>query len=352
MPNTEPHILVESVSHTDPQGAEQEIESPYAVVSATVERVERLSPSFARVTFVGPGVDTIGTPGHTFDQRIKIIFPSQSGALPDLSNTGDEWYQVWLQTDECERGSIRTYSIRDLNVEGGRTRVVVDFVLHASGGSLGPAARWVETAQVNDTVVLVAPRRGRLDGGGIEFHPAATQTVLLAGDETAAPAIARILEDADPSTRGVAFIEVPASDDELHISAPPGIDLHWLVRGDLAHGARLMPAVLEYLGTRTNDVEPEEPAEDLVWETPDFSGLGESIEHVSESVTVNDATPGNEASLSSVQSEPAPADHYFWIAGESSVVTTLRRHLVRGLGVARSQVAFMGYWRLGVAMKN
>ncbi|MEA5119320.1 MAG: SIP domain-containing protein, partial [Propionicimonas sp.] len=40
---------------------------------------------------------------------------------------------------------------------------------------------------------------------------------------------------------------------------------------------------------------------------------------------------------------------YAWIAGESGVVTTLRRHLVRDLGLARSQVAFMGYWRIGRA---
>ena len=44
-------------------------------------------------------------------------------------------------------------------------------------------------------------------------------------------------------------------------------------------------------------------------------------------------------------------ERYYWIAGESSVVTRLRRHLVRDLGVSRHQVAFMGYWREGVAMR-
>ena len=33
-------------------------------------------------------------------------------------------------------------------------------------------------------------------------------------------------------------------------------------------------------------------------------------------------------------------------------MTGLRRHLVRELGMDRSQVAFMGYWRRGVAMKS
>ncbi|WP_262927851.1 siderophore-interacting protein [Microbacterium sp. NIBRBAC000506063] len=33
-------------------------------------------------------------------------------------------------------------------------------------------------------------------------------------------------------------------------------------------------------------------------------------------------------------------------------MTTLRRHLVKDLGIDRAQVAFMGYWRRGVAMRG
>ncbi len=43
---------------------------------------------------------------------------------------------------------------------------------------------------------------------------------------------------------------------------------------------------------------------------------------------------------------------YAWIAGESAMVTSLRRYLVKELGMDRSQVAFMGYWRRGVAMRS
>ena len=43
---------------------------------------------------------------------------------------------------------------------------------------------------------------------------------------------------------------------------------------------------------------------------------------------------------------------YAWIAGESEVVTGLRRVLVKDLGVDRRQVAFMGYWRRGVSMRS
>jgi NADPH-dependent ferric siderophore reductase len=34
---------------------------------------------------------------------------------------------------------------------------------------------------------------------------------------------------------------------------------------------------------------------------------------------------------------------YAWLAGESGIVTALRRHLVAGRGVDRKAVAFMGY---------
>jgi NADPH-dependent ferric siderophore reductase len=64
--------------------------------------------------------------------------------------------------------------------------------------------------------------------------------------------------------------------------------------------------------------------------------------------------------LYSSSGEPLPdpatgGDHvdlYAWIAGESAMVTGLRRHLVKELGVDRRQVAFMGYWRRGVAMRS
>jgi NADPH-dependent ferric siderophore reductase len=88
--------------------------------------------------------------------------------------------------------------------------------------------------------------------------------------------------------------------------------------------------VLDHLGAAgvappIQDVETDDP----LWETPTFSSLGESVSEAENH-----------------------ADRYFWIAGESGVVTTLRRHLVKDLGVDRSQVAFMGYWRHGVAMRG
>ncbi len=298
-----------------------------ALALATVDRVERLSPAFARIWFAGPDLADFGTPGQTFDQRIKVIFPGASGRLPDLASSED-WWTKWQAIPEAERGVMRTYSIRDLTGTGEQARVVVDFVLHVAEGLTGPAARWAGTAAAGDQLLLFGPRRGEL-GGGVEFRPSGARRILLAGDETAAPAISRILLDLEPGVTGTAFIEVPSEADVLRLEVPSGFDVRWLPREGGGFGSRLVPAVTEHFGARPPGTIQDADTEFPVWETPVFSSLGEEL------------ADGN-----------GVPDLYVWIAGESGVVTTLRRHLIRDVGLARSQVAFMGYWRQGVAMRG
>jgi NADPH-dependent ferric siderophore reductase len=316
--------------------AETTTERPtYVLARAEVRAVNRVSPSFVRVTFGGDELFEFGTPGEVLDSRIKLIFPPASGVLPTLDRANGDWWGSFLAVPEAERGSMRTYSVRDLRVDAEGTELDVDFVLHLEPGLTGPASLWASTAAVGQELYLVGPRRGvAADAhGGAEYAPGTAASVVLAGDETAAPAIARILEDAPSDLRGVAFIEVPSPADILRIDVPAGVEVHWLPRdAGEPHGLRLIPAVLAHLGDadaadeiRVKDIDTE----DLLWETPEYSGLGEEI-----------------------AAAEAPAERYFWIAGESGVVTTLRRHLVKDLGIDRSQVAFMGYWRRGVAMRG
>lgn len=307
----------------------------YILARAEVRRVERVSPNFVRVTFGGADLDDFGTPGGVFDARIKLIFPPASGILPPLGRDTPDWWASFLAVPEDERGTMRTYSIRDLRVDpvSGDTEVDIDFVLHLAPGLTGPASRWASAAAAGQELILIGPRRGMIAGGGTEYRPGDAPSVVLVGDETAAPAIARILEDAPRDLRGTAFIEVPSAADELTIDAPAGVEVRWLARdADQAHGLQVIPAVLAHFGDAdasdeiaVNDIE----SDDLLWETPAYSGLGEEI-----------------------AASDAPGDRYFWIAGESGVVTTLRRHLVKDLGIDRGQVAFMGYWRRGVAMRG
>jgi NADPH-dependent ferric siderophore reductase len=143
------------------------------------------------------------------------------------------------------------------------------------------------------------------------------------------PAICTVLEQLPDDARGTAFLEVPLTADVQDVRRPAGVEVVWLAREGDPLGAGLHDAVVAHLGTPGAEVEvaPDEVDPDL-WETPYYSSSGEEV-------------PGDVA-----------GGTYAWIAGESTVVTGLRRHLVNELGFDRRQVAFMGYWRRGVAMRS
>jgi NADPH-dependent ferric siderophore reductase len=292
---------------------------------ATVEvrRAERLSPSYVRIELGSPELAEFGVDGPLYDQRIKLIFPGSAG-LPVISP--ESWWTDWCALPEDSRGHIRTYTIREVLGSGEDTRLAVDFVLHP--GAHGPGSSWAAGAAVGDRIMLLCPRRG-VTWGGIEFVPGDADSLLLAGDETAVPAMAAILSMLPGDSRGAAFLEVPVGGDVQPLPAPPGVAINWLPRAGAPLGSRLSSAVLEHLGggAAAPQVADDEVDPDL-WETPTYSSSGESL------------GDGGRAGL------------YAWIAGESRVVTGLRRALVSDLGLNRSQVAFMGYWREGVAMRG
>ncbi|WP_181309800.1 siderophore-interacting protein [Nocardioides campestrisoli] len=307
---------------------------PLILDAFEVVAVQRLSPSFVRLELGGESLADFGTDGPLRDQRFKLVFPLPSGELPDFSGADESWFASWLAIPAEERGHMRTYTIREVRGSGAETRLVVDIVLHVGDGEHGPGSDWAAQAKPGDRVIGLAPRRGQAFGG-VEFLPGAATELLLVGDETAVPAVAGILRDLPSDARGAAFLEVPLEADFLpDVVAPDGVELTWIARGDAPLGERLHAAVIEHLGVdgvsaAALAVEPDEIDPDL-WETPSYSSSGEDV-----------------------AADPLPHEGlYAWIAGESGMVTGLRRHLVKGLGVGRRQVAFMGYWRRGVAMRS
>jgi NADPH-dependent ferric siderophore reductase len=296
--------------------------------------VHRLSPSFVRLELGGDCLAEFGTDGPLLDQRFKLVFPSASGDLPDFAGADQSWFATWLDIPAEERGHMRTYTIREVRGAGLDTRLVVDVVLHEGADEHGPGSDWAAQAKPGDRVVTLAPRKGQ-PFGGVEFVPGAATELLLVGDETAVPAVAGILRDLPADARGAAFLEVPVEGDFLpDVIAPAGVELTWVAREDAPLGSRLHAAVVAHLGedgvsAAAASVDPDEIDPDL-WETPSYSSSGEAV-----------------------ADDPLPHEGlYAWIAGESGMVTGLRRHLVKGLGVDRRQVAFMGYWRKGVAMRS
>ena len=302
-----------------------------------VVSVERLSPSFVRVELGGPALSDFGVDGPTYDLRIKLVFPNDAGELPSFAGADESWWDTWLELPESDRGHMRTYTVRAVRGAGAETRMVVDLVLHPADGEPGPGSVWAEQASVGDRVVTMAPRRG-VEYGGIEFAPGTARELLLVADETAVPAVCSILEDLDHDAHGVALLEVPLSADAVALAdqvAPPHLEVVWLPRDGAPLGSLLEAEVRSRLGigagveaVADTEVDPD------LWETPAYSSSGEDVD-------VPVATVGHDLD-----------GLYAWIAGESKVVTGLRRLLVNELGMDRRQVAFMGYWRRGVAMRS
>lgn len=313
---------------------------PMLLEEVEVVAVERVSPSYVRLELASPALADFGVDGPLLDQRIKLVFTPSSPGLSSVPGADETWLRSWLDRPVEERGAMRTYSVRDVRGTGTDTRLVVDVVLHPGRGESGPGASFAAAARPGDRLVLLAPRRG-VPFGGIEFDPGPASELLLVGDETAVPAVASILAGLPADAVGAAYLEVPWGADVQELTAPAGVRVTWLPRDGAVRGALLTAAVVDHLGTGARDllarVGDDEIDPDL-WETPGHSSSGEEV-----AVAVGDVLGGGPGRVEGL---------YAWIAGESKVVTGLRRHLVREVGLHRSQVCFMGYWREGVAMRS
>jgi NADPH-dependent ferric siderophore reductase len=292
----------------------------YRFFSATVAAVQRLSPNFLRLTFAGPELTGFGAGGA--DQRIKLVLSRDGAPARELLTDGPGWYQEYCALPDDQRPYLRTYTVRDARPAQGE--IDVDVVLHGvEGGHAGPAASWAAAAAVGDPVLVLGPDRpGTGRAWGVEWAPPAEGTLFLAGDETAVPAISAIVEALPAGRRTIAVLEVPTAGDVLSLAVPAGVEIRWLVRGDRLRGEALGPAVhaaLCELGVAkpAAGVEPEDVDLEggILWEVPEVGADG----------------------------------CYAWLAGEAGMVKKLRRRLVRDLGVPRTSVAFMGYWRVGAA---
>ncbi|MET0296016.1 MAG: siderophore-interacting protein [Microbacterium sp.] len=291
--------------------------------------VERLSPSFVRVQFTGDDLEVFGTAG--LDQRIKLILPLADGSVSDIGQQDDEaidagtWYEKWRAVPSDVRSPLRTYTVR--RIDAAARLLTVDFVVHHDAG---PAGAWAETAAPEQDLVIVGPDE-RSEGSrlGLDWHPGTAKRVVLAGDETAVPAISSILESLDAAYDVDAFLEVPTAADFLPLDVPSNVRVTWIARDDREHGIALMDAVTGWSASagdvlaaaaapRRQELADVDVDRELIWDSP----------------------------------EDSEGEFYAWIAGEAGTVKALRRHLVQSCGVDRKRVAFMGYWRLGQAERQ
>ncbi|MDG4863703.1 siderophore-interacting protein [Streptomyces sp. T-3] len=271
-----------------------------------VARTRRVTPRLARVTFAG--VDLADFRLDAPDQQVKLYFPKPGQTVPSLPEPGADgdlmrWYAAYNAIPEGVRPWMRSYTVRAHDPQ--QSTIDIDFVLHGEGphgeglhgeghqgGSAdaieGPATRWAQTA-------LPGHKLGMFGPSAYFAKPlplGSTDWTLLAGDETALPALGTIIEALPEGARAVAFIEVADAAEQQRFETRGDLTVHWLHRDGTPPGRS--DVLLEAL--RTEDF-PE-------------------------------------------------GSVYAWLAGESGVVRALRRHLVDDRGIAKRSVDFTGHWRL------
>lgn len=271
--------------------------TPFPPFVTQVKRVTRVSPSYVRITLGADSLQHFAPHGN--DHRIKLVFQHADGTYGDFGITDSpapaltDWYSKWRTLPDEQRNPIRTYtpsatrpSLREIDI---------DFVLHQPAG---PATAWAANARPGDELIVVGPDiRAEDSTGGMDFQPHGARRLLLAADETGLPAVRNILQRLPKTTAASVFLEVPSAADCVPL--PTGnadVVVTWLVRGEHPYGERLTQSV------------------DAWAVATEISG-----------------------------------SFYAWLAGESSTVKVIRRHLVRQCDLPPSSITFSGYWKIGRA---
>lgn len=243
---------------------------------AQVQQARALSPAMRRVTLHAYGITDF--PQAAPDQWVKVFLPLPHQHKPVVPED-QQWYRRYQALPDHTRPPMRTYTVR--SVDRVACTLDIDVVLH---GDAGPGSTWAASTAPGDWVGLFGP-------GSANDPPAHAHWQLLAGDETALPAISAILEHTSLPT--VVYVEVRDSAEQLDLRLPEATALTWLFRsGEPAHASsRLVDAV------RAASLPPGRP--------------------------------------------------YVWLAGEATKVQALRRHLLDDRNLDRTDVTFVGYWRHG-----
>ncbi|MBE9373823.1 siderophore-interacting protein [Saccharopolyspora sp. HNM0983] len=201
---------------------------PKAVHTGVVESTERLTDGMVRVVLGGDGLSGFEIDGCT-DSYVKLLLRADGGPLPEPF----DYERFREQHPKSEWPVKRTYTVRAWDPD--RRRLTIDFVVHGDRGVAGP---WAAAARPGDRLHFMGPGGGYAPGQWADWH-------LLAGDDSALPAIAAAVEALPDRCRAHVFVEVEGPQHEQHVAVPDGVQVTWLHRGQQRVGTSLVPAVRE-----------------------------------------------------------------------------------------------------------
>ncbi|MBB3406746.1 NADPH-dependent ferric siderophore reductase [Rhizobium sp. BK316] len=186
----------------------------------TVISAEDVTPNMRRVKFACADV----TPFIGGDMHVRLLVPPK-GRTPVWPGLRADGRVAWPEGED--ELLVRVYTIRTVNV--GKRELWIDFLQHSTLGIKTPGAGFARDAEPGQRVALLGPGGGNL--------PVA-QSILLAGDESALPAIARIAEEVPAGTRLQAIIEVADEAEEQRLYSAGSLEVRWLHRRDYAKDAK------------------------------------------------------------------------------------------------------------------
>lgn len=255
---------------------------PITLRELRIERIRDLGPAMRRITLTGAqlaaftsanGLEEPEFRSDGFDDDIRLIFPYPGKDEPVLP-VQDEAHLDWPREP---RALSRVYTVR--RWDPAARELDIDFVKHGTG----IATSWAYRAQPGDRIHITSPAAS-------QALPTA-DWLLIAGDDTAIPAISRLLEELPEDAIAKVFIEVARHEHQLELRQLPRVEVTWLVRDGAPAGSTTL----------------------LLDAVRDANWLG-----------------------------GAP---YAWIAGESAAVKDIRRYLVEDRDMPKTDVEFTGYWR-------
>jgi len=237
-----------------------------------VVAVRRVTP---RLVSVALGGDTLaGFEIAAPTQHVKILFPAPGEDAPTLPEAGPDGPRF---PDDRPRPVMRTFTPR--RFDAASNTLDVEFVLHDEG----PASAWARRARVGHRLAVAGPG-GRMP---LVLGPGRW---IVAGDESAIPAVGTLLAALPASASAEVYLEVTDSSDQMALDSAADVSASWLHRAPGAFGTSLETALSEATLTGAAGV---------------------------------------------------------WVACEAGAVRRIRQALLSGRSLDPSLLVTRGYWRLG-----
>ena len=184
-----------------------------------VLRSEEVTQHMVRVVLGGSGFDTF-TPSEFTDSYVKLVVVADdvdvAGLLRPLT------LDSFADLPAAKQPVVRTLTVR--RADPAAREIAIDVVVH---GEHGAAGQWAATAEPGQPVYLMGPSGAYAPDPAADWH-------LLAGDESALPAISVALEALPANAIGHVFIETAEPGDEIPLTAPDGVQVDWIYRGGRA----------------------------------------------------------------------------------------------------------------------